>query len=135
MDKTHSGDIYTDGIHVQVDPFYLADESDPSQNHFFWGYRVRIRNDRRETVKLTARFWRIVDCQGSVQEIKGTGVVGEQPVLAPGETYGYASGATMTRPSGIMEGHYVMVTEAGETLKVQIPAFSLDSPHGDTTRH
>lgn len=135
MGKTHSKDIYMDAINVQVDPFYLADESSPGHNHFFWGYKVNIRNDGTETVKLTKRFWRIIDCTGSVQEIDGTGVVGEQPVLAPGETYGYASGATMTRPSGIMEGYYVMVTPSGETFKVPVPAFSLDSPHEDATRH
>ncbi len=135
MDRTHSEDNFSDGIRIKVDPFYLADESNPGQNHFFWGYRVNIRNDGKETVTLTERYWRIVDCQGNVQEITGKGVVGEQPVLAPGETYGYASGATMTRPSGIMDGHYVMVTASGETFKVSVPAFSLDSPHGDVTRH
>ncbi len=135
MNSTHSEDIYVDGIWVHVDPFYMADESDPHHNHFFWGYRVNIRNDGSQTVKLTERFWRIVDSNGSIQEISGIGVVGEQPVLAPGESYGYASGATMTRPSGIMEGHYVMVTESGEAFKVPVPAFSLDSPHENSALH
>lgn len=127
---SQSGDIT-----VQIYPTYLADESQPDFSYFFWGYRVIIRNSGKSSVKLTKRFWRIIDCSGEVQEIDGTGVVGEQPIIEPGQSYEYSSGATLTKPSGIMEGHYVMVTPRGKTFKVPVPAFSLDSPHGDASRN
>jgi ApaG protein len=90
---------------------------------------VRIENGGAETVQLRNRYWRITDSLGRVQEVRGAGVVGEQPVLKPGESYEYTSGTPLQTPSGIMVGSYQMETPAGERFEVDVPAFSLDSPH------
>jgi ApaG protein len=90
---------------------------------------VHIENQGGETVQLRSRHWRITDSLGRVQEVRGAGVVGEQPVLKPGETFEYTSGTPLPTPSGIMSGTYQMETPAGERFDVAIPAFSLDSPH------
>lgn len=119
----------TRGITVTVKPFYLEDQSSPADNHYVWAYRVRIENHGDETVQLKRRHWRITDAMGRLQEVQGAGVVGEQPVLHPGETFEYTSGTPLPTPSGIMAGAYEMEGERGEKFDVQIPAFSLDSPH------
>ncbi len=119
----------TRSIKVTVKPFYLEDHSSPSENHFEWAYQVRIENKGRETVQLRRRHWRITDGMGRQQEVRGPGVVGEEPVLAPGESFEYTSGTPLATPSGIMVGSYEMETRAGESFEVAIPAFSLDSPH------
>ncbi|HZU88862.1 MAG TPA: Co2+/Mg2+ efflux protein ApaG [Stellaceae bacterium] len=119
----------TRSIKVTVRPFYLEDQSSPTDNHYVWAYHVRIENCGTETVQLRRRHWRIADNQGRVQEVRGPGVVGEQPVLAPGESFEYTSGTPLATPSGIMVGTYDMETRNGETFAVAIPAFSLDSPH------
>jgi ApaG protein len=119
----------TQGIVVTVQPFYLEDQSSPSDNHYVWAYRVRIENKGTRTLQLMRRHWIITDGIGHVQEVKGPGVVGEQPVLRPGDGYEYTSGTPLPTPSGIMHGSYEMEDEAGEVLEVVIPAFSLDSPH------
>jgi ApaG protein len=119
----------TRSIKVTVKPFYLEDQSSPADDHYVWAYHVRIENCGRETVQLRRRYWRITDNQGRVQEVRGPGVVGEQPVLGPGESFEYTSGAPLATPSGIMVGTYDMETRNGETFAVDIPAFSLDSPH------
>lgn len=119
----------TKGITVTVRPVFLEDQSSPADNHYVWAYRVRIENHGTETVQLKRRHWRITDALGRVQEVQGAGVVGEQPVLHPGETYEYTSGTPLPTPSGIMGGTYEMETEAGGRFDVAIPAFSLDSPH------
>jgi ApaG protein len=119
----------TRSIKVTVKPFYLEDQSSPADNHYVWAYHVRIENCGRETVQLRRRHWRITDNRGQVQEVRGPGVVGEQPVLAPGESFEYTSGTPLATPSGIMVGTYDMETRDGETFAVDIPAFSLDSPH------
>lgn len=117
-------------IQVTVQPFFLGEKSAPEQDRYVWGYRVQIENQGHETVQLLNRFWRITDSLGRVQEVRGEGVVGEQPVLAPGEIYEYTSGAPLSTPSGVMVGTYDMVaTDSGESFEVAIPAFSLDSPH------
>ena len=116
-------------ITVSVDPLYLEDQSSPDENHFVWAYRVRIENKSGETVQLMRRHWTITDAIGRVQEVKGSGVIGEQPVLKPGETYEYTSGTPLTTPSGIMVGSYHMEAVGGEQFDIAIPAFSLDSPH------
>jgi ApaG protein len=90
---------------------------------------VRIENNGKETVQLRSRYWRITDNRGQVQEVRGPGVVGEQPVLRPGESFEYTSGTPLATPSGIMVGAYHMETKGGESFAVRIPAFSLDSPH------
>ncbi|HKJ75206.1 MAG TPA: Co2+/Mg2+ efflux protein ApaG [Alphaproteobacteria bacterium] len=119
----------TRSIEVSVEPFYLETESEPQQHRFVWAYRVRIANNGACTVQLKNRYWRITDSLGRTQEVRGVGVVGEQPVLAPGESYEYTSGTPLDTPSGIMVGTYHMETDDGEGFEVDIPAFSLDSPH------
>lgn len=119
----------TRGITVTVKPIYLEDQSSPNEGHYVWAYRVRIENSGGETVQLKRRHWKITDALGRVQEVQGAGVVGEQPVLQPGEHYEYTSGTPLTTPSGIMVGTYEMEIVGGERFDVSIPAFSLDSPH------
>lgn len=119
----------TRDIIVSVEPIYLEEQSTPRDGHFVWAYHVRIENGGHETVQLLNRYWRITDSRGRVQEVRGAGVVGEQPVLRPGESYEYTSGTPLPTPSGIMLGTYEMETDNGERFNVTIPAFSLDSPH------
>lgn len=115
-------------IRVTVEPVYLEDQSSPSENRFVWAYRVRIENLGRTTVQLRSRHWRITDANGRLQEVRGAGVVGEQPVLKPGESFEYTSGTPLGTPSGFMVGSYQMETGDGERFDIKVPAFSLDSP-------
>jgi ApaG protein len=119
----------TRNISVSVRPFYLEDQSSPDEDRFVWAYRVNIQNRGAETVQLLRRHWRITDKHGRLQEVKGPGVVGEQPVLKPGESFEYTSGCPLGTPSGIMAGSYQMSTTGGEHFDIEIPAFSLDSPY------
>jgi ApaG protein len=120
----------TRGINVRVAAFFLEDQSEPDESRFVWAYRVVIENHGRETVQLLRRTWRITDARGRTYVAQGDGVVGEQPVLEPGEAFEYTSGTPLDTPSGFMMGQYHMVTRgAGEPFDVVIPAFSLDSPH------
>ena len=116
-------------IRVQVEPIYLAEQSEPDNGQFVWAYRVQIGNEGAESVQLLTRYWHITDGIGRVQEVRGAGVVGEQPVLKPGDTYEYTSGTPLPTPSGIMKGTYQMKTPAGEKFDIEIPAFSLDCPY------
>ena len=125
----------TRSIRITVRPAYLEDQSSPDQNHFVWSYQIRIENLGTETVQLRSRLWRITDAFGRTRETGGAGVVGEQPVLRPGERFDYESGAPLSTPSGIMTGTYRMETPEGEQFDVKIPAFSLDSPHQNSQRH
>lgn len=118
----------TRAIAVMVDPQYLADQSEPDQNHYVWAYTVRIENHGPETVQLLNRYWHITDAQGRVQEVRGAGVVGEQPVLKPGQIFEYTSGTPLPTPTGFMVGRYEMLSDQGERFEIDIPAFSLDSP-------
>jgi ApaG protein len=118
-------------IEVRVEPEFLPERSDNRQ--FFWAYNIVIVNSGRETVQLKTRHWIITDGLGQQQEVRGEGVVGEQPVIAPGERYEYTSGVPLTTSSGFMTGSYQMVTESGETFDLAIPLFSLDSPHDKRT--
>ncbi len=130
-DRQPADDRYravTRAIEVSVRPVYLDGQSTPDEGHFVWAYQVRIENIGMETVQLINRYWRITDAHGRVKEVRGPGVVGEQPVLAPGVTFEYTSGTPLSTPSGIMVGHYGMVTEEGQSFQVDIPAFSLDRP-------
>ena len=119
----------TRAIRITVKPFFLEDQSAPEESHYVWAYHVRIENQGPETVQLRNRYWRITDSMGRIQEVRGAGVVGEQPVLRPGETFEYTSGTPLGTPSGIMVGSYQMESATGERFDVNIPAFSLDSPH------
>jgi len=120
----------TRNIRVSVTPQFLEDESRPEISRYFWAYTVLIENEGTQTVQLKSRYWHITDARGRIQEVRGAGVVGEQPVLEPGEAYSYTSGCPLQEPSGIMVGKYCMVFESGESFEVDIPAFSLDSPDG-----
>ncbi|AVM75734.1 Co2+/Mg2+ efflux protein ApaG [Magnetospirillum gryphiswaldense] len=119
----------TRGIVVTVRPDYLDDQSAPAENHYVWAYHVRIENQGADTVQLKSRHWKITDALGRRQEVQGAGVVGEQPVLGPGESFEYTSGTPLSTPSGIMVGTYQMQGPDGSIFDVSIPAFSLDSPH------
>ena len=119
----------TRSIKITVKPVYLEDQSSPTDNHYVWAYQVHIENQGQETVQLRSRHWRITDSLGRLQEVRGAGVVGEQPVLKPGETFEYTSGTPLPTPSGIMSGTYQMETPEGDRFDVKVPAFSLDSPH------
>lgn len=118
----------TDDIEVKVEPSYLADRSEPAHSRYFWAYSVEIANHKAISVQLVARHWVITDDRGRQEEVKGQGVVGEQPILEPGGTFRYVSGCPLTTPSGFMAGTYRMVDETGRGFDVTIPAFSLDSP-------
>ena len=120
----------TRGIRVSVRAFFLEDQSRPEENHYVWAYRVKIENNGRAPVQLMKRTWRITDARGRTQHVHGAGVVGEQPLLEPGESFEYTSGTPLDTPTGFMVGAYHMsVPASGETFDVAIPAFSLDSPH------
>ena len=118
----------THDVQVTVLPEFVPERSDPDAGRFFWVYTVEITNLRRSTVQLVSRHWRITDGRGRLEEVKGAGVVGEQPILEPGETFRYTSGCPLTTPSGIMAGTYRMVDQSGGAFDVVIPTFSLDSP-------
>ncbi len=119
----------TEGIQVTVEPFFMDEESDPDRGYYFWAYTIEILNLSADTVQLRTRHWEIVADDGQAQVVEGQGVVGEEPVLAPGEAFEYTSGAPLPTPSGLMRGTYRMEDADGRGFDVQIPAFSLDSPH------
>jgi len=116
-------------IKVTVLPKFLAERSEPDEQRYFWSYTIEIANHGERTVQLTHRHWRITDADGNCEEVRGPGVVGEQPKLKPGDAFSYTSGCPLRTPSGIMVGTYRMIDESGEAFEVAIPAFSLDSPH------
>ena len=119
----------TRGVKIIVRPQYLDGQSKPEEGHFVWAYTITIENHGRETVTLRTRYWKITDANGQVQEVRGAGVVGEQPELKPGDTYSYTSGCPLKTSSGFMVGAYQMQKADGEFINVDIPAFSLDTPH------
>jgi ApaG protein len=119
----------TRDVRIRVTPQYLEEESAPEEGRFFWSYTIDIRNEGTEIVQLRSRHWRITNAEGHTEEVRGPGVVGQTPVLMPGASFRYTSGCPLSTPSGIMVGTYQMTTEAGELFNVDIPAFSLDSPH------
>jgi ApaG protein len=118
----------TNDILVRVVANYMPDQSDPEAGRWFWGYVVEIENHGVETVQLISRHWIITDSQNRVQEVRGEGVVGEQPVLKPREAFRYTSGCPLPTTSGSMRGAYQMVTDDGDPFDVMIPEFSLDLP-------
>jgi ApaG protein len=115
-------------IEVTVEPNFMPGRSTPEKSQYFWSYTIVITNSGLETVQLRTRHWIITDASGRKQEVRGEGVVGEQPVLAPGESYEYTSGVPLPTTSGFMTGRYQMVTESGEHFEIDVPTFSLDSP-------
>ena len=119
----------TKGIVVSVQPAYLEANSSPSDSQYVWAYRVTLENQSDVTVQLLTRHWMITNARGELHEVKGPGVVGEQPILKPGESFAYASGAPLNTPSGMMGGAYTMESESGERFDIEIPTFSLDRPN------
>ena len=115
-------------ISVSVLPVYIDERSSPEEDRYFWAYQVTIENHGDTTVQLLSRYWHIVDANGEVEEVRGPGVVGEQPLLRPGDSFEYTSGCPLTTPSGFMRGSYTMTDENGNRFDVAIPAFSLDLP-------
>jgi ApaG protein len=122
----------TRSIKVTVRPIYLDDQSSPDENHFVWAYRVLIENLGGETVQLRSRHWRITDGIGRRQEVKGAGVIGEQPVLAPGQSFEYQSGTPLSTPSGIMDGTYQHGDGRGRGVRSPHPAHSPHQPCSGT---
>ena len=136
MAVPHAFTEVTRGVRVTVRAFYLADQSKPERGQYVWAYNVSIANEGRQTVQLLRRSWSITDAQGRTQHVHGEGVVGEQPVLDPGESFEYTSATPLATPTGFMRGVYHMVvTAAGEAFDVAIPGFSLDSPHQPSRMH
>ncbi|HXE02726.1 MAG TPA: Co2+/Mg2+ efflux protein ApaG [Hyphomicrobium sp.] len=125
----HPYEATTRGIRIRVEPHYMEEQSSPEDSHFVWSYAVEIINDGTETVQLRSRIWRITDALGRTEEVRGPGVVGQTPVIAPGKSFHYTSGCPLKTPQGIMVGSYQMTDDAGELFDVAIPAFSLDSPY------
>jgi ApaG protein len=115
----------TNGVQVEVSARYAADHSTPQLGNWFFLYTVRIRNGGDETVQLLARHWVITDATGKVEEVRGPGVVGEQPVLQPGEAFEYTSGCPLATPWGSMRGRYEMRTASGAHFHAEIPSFDL----------
>ena len=123
----------TRNIRVHVESEFAPGRSNPAQSQWFFFYTIRISNEGRETVKLLSRHWIITDAMGEVREVRGAGVVGKQPVLAPGESFEYTSGCDLTTPFGSMRGTYQMITDKQEPFDIEIPMFTLTEPY--TTVH
>jgi ApaG protein len=120
----------TSGVIVRVEPRFLPDQSAPDEGRFLWAYTIEIENLSQDQVQLISRHWRITDENGLTQEVRGPGVIGQQPVLSPGQNFRYTSACPLFAPSGVMMGSYQMVRTAdGSAFDIAVPAFSLDSPH------
>ena len=125
----------THGLVVTVMPAYLAHESDPAEERYVWGYAIRIRNTTDQSAQLVERHWIIYDALGRKEEVMGEGVVGDRPVIKPHDFYDYKSGVPLKTPSGLMQGRYRFTTTQNESFWVDIPPFSLDSPHDGASKH
>jgi len=123
----------TRDIRVRVETEYAPSRSNPHQNQWFFLYTIRLSNEGRETVQLVSRHWIITDAMGQIEEVRGLGVVGKQPVLRPGESFEYTSGCPLKTPFGSMRGTYQMVSEKKERFEIEIPQFTLSEPY--TTVH
>ena len=120
-------------IRVDVATSYVEDQSNPTEGRFVFAYTITIRNEGQVAARLMTRHWIITDANGKEQEVKGPGVVGEEPMLNPGESFEYTSGVPLPTPSGFMRGSYGMITPSGESFDIEIPAFSLDAPADERT--
>ncbi len=118
----------TAGVTVRVAVAYLADQSSPEAERWFWSYHIRIENHRDDVVQLVARHWLITDALGNVHEVRGPGVVGDTPSIEPGDSYDYVSGCPLETASGAMAGEFHKVDEMGSTFDIEIPAFDLEAP-------
>jgi ApaG protein len=121
------------GVLVRVEPQFLPEESNPDEGRFVWAYTIEIENRSKENVRLISRYWRITDAKGVTQEVRGEGVVGQQPLIQPGQSFRYTSAAPLAAPSGMMMGAYSMQRiDDGSSFDITVPTFLLDSPHGST---
>ena len=118
----------THGVTVRVSVSFLLEQSEPSRGRWFWAYHIRIENEGDATVQLLTRHWIITDGRGARHSVEGEGVVGEQPLIAPGASFDYVSGCPLATPMGAMQGSYRMVGEDGTTFDVEIPRFRLVAP-------
>lgn len=123
-------ELETAGLLVRVEPQFLPEESDPAQSRFVWAYTIEIENRSQADVRLMSRYWRITDAKGVTQEVRGEGVIGQQPLIPPGQSFRYTSAAPLAAPSGMMMGAYTMVRlDGGAPFDIAVPPFLLDSPH------
>ena len=128
MSADSTSEARTEGVHVHVTARYSEEHSTPLSNHWFFLYTIRITNEGDGRVQLLSRHWIITDATGRVREVQGEGVVGQQPVLDPGETFEYTSGCPLETPFGAMEGTYEMIREDGERFEARIGRFELVEP-------
>ena len=131
----HRYEEITRDIKIAVEPNFLDDQSEPEESRYLWSYRVTIENKSALTVQLLSSYWRITDARGRTREVRGEGVIGEQPVIAPGRAYEYTSGAPLETASGFMTGTYHMRASSGESFEVGIPMFALESPYEARRMH
>jgi ApaG protein len=131
----HKYESVTRDIRVAVVPDFLEDQSEPTEGHYLWSYHITIENRGGEPVQLVSRYWKITDARGRVREVRGSGVVGEQPVIQPGGAFEYTSGAPLETPSGFMTGSYQMRAASGENFEIDIPLFALESPYESRRMH
>lgn len=119
----------TNSVRVSVEAIYVPDQSAPDQNHYFFAYRVTITNEGDEPVRLMSRHWIITDGKGHVEEVRGPGVVGQRPIIAPGESFEYTSACPLHTPVGTMQGTYQMVSDDGERFDAEVAPFTLAHPN------
>lgn len=128
MRATNPSVALTDGIRVMVTSRYIPEQSRPRARRYVWAYTVRITNEGAEPARLVTRHWIITDAHGKVEEVRGPGVVGEQPLLEPGDSFQYTSGCHLSTPRGTMRGTYQMVRGDGRRLDAEIAPFTLSMP-------
>lgn len=124
-----TSDTTTRNVRVQVEPEYLAQQSDPQSGLWVFAYHIRISNTGGDTVQLLSRHWIITDATGKVEEVRGPGVIGQQPILKSGEHFSYTSGCPLPTPVGTMHGTYQMITQRGERFNADISPFTLAEPY------
>ena len=129
MEYTAVSTAVTRGVRIDVNPEFLPSQSDPKQGLWMFGYQVRIANEGTDSVQLLSRHWIITDATGRVEEVRGPGVIGEQPVILPGRNFEYRSGCPLPTPMGTMHGTYQMVTQKGERFDAVIAPFTLAEPY------
>lgn len=128
VSNVENTEAVTRNVRVQVRSQFVPERSAPPRHQWFFAYRIRIANEGSETIQLLTRHWVITDANGHVEEVNGEGVVGEQPVLEPGDAFEYTSGCPLTTPFGSMRGEYGMISRVGEEFEVIIPTFVLRVP-------
>jgi ApaG protein len=124
-----TSEAVTRSVRVHVESEYAPERSEPGRNEWFFLYTVRISNEGAETVQLLTRHWIITDGTGHVEEVRGPGVVGKQPILKPGESFEYTSGCPLPTAFGVMEGTYQMITESGDRFDAKVAPFTLSEPY------